>query len=65
MENFIFAGYLHFPVPGLLLGPRLQPQVLAPNLHLADLALNFYLPALVSPEPWLAYTNLVLPICIY
>ena len=46
-------------------GPQLCLPALAPNLFLPTLAPNFYLLALVSPEPALAYTNLVPPICIY
>ena len=55
-------------VPNLCLPalvPNLYLPALAPNLYLAALAPNFYLPPLVSPEPGLAYTNLVPPMCIY
>ena len=39
------------------------PPALAPILYLPALAPNLY--TLVSPVPGLAYTNLVLPMCIY
>ena len=55
------------------LAPNFYLPALAPNLYLLALAFNLYLPALVpdlysgfiTPEPELAYTDLVPPICIY
>ena len=52
----------NFYLPAL--APNLCLPALAPNFYLPALAPNFYLPALASPEPGLAYTNLVPPICI-
>ena len=72
--NAEITCYLYFPVIEPLLGPRLRLPTLAPNLYLPTLATNLYLPilapnfylsTLVNPEPGLAYTNFVPPICIY
>ena len=55
------------PFPNLylpVLASSLYLTALAPNLYLQTLASNFYLPVLVSPDPGLAYINLVPPICI-
>ena len=57
-------GYLYFPAPGPLLGPRLRPRspALAPNLYLLALAPNLYLPALAPNFYLLALApNLYLP----
>ena len=43
---------------------NLYLPALTPNLYLQALASNFYLPVLVSPDPGLAYINLVPLICI-
>ena len=67
--------YLPAQAPNLSLpamAPNLYLTALASNLYLPNLAPNLYLaalapnfPALLSPKPGLADTNLVLPICIY
>ena len=52
------------PALTLVQAPNLYLPALAPNLYLHALASNFYLLVLVSPDPGLAYINLVRPICI-
>ena len=55
---------IFFYLKALAPATNLYLPALTPNLYLQGLASNFYLPVLVSPDPGLAYINLVPPICL-